>query len=337
VFGISNFACSAAIELYLPLYEDSFNEAVFGQPNVSDLYRVDDRHFKSAFYPLNSDSLTTILVVESAFGFFDEFRTFRETMLIINLVAILFLVLIGSAVVVLNRKLVKAEKLLVSQAALSQMGQMAAIIAHEVRNPLAIIKATAERIRRRYAEGADDPTLEFIPEEVERLNQITTRYLQFASPADLSQDRESLAVIVQSVLEGLKREISSKGISLEEKIDPDSELMLANSAKLRQVLINLLRNAIEAMGKGGELSISVSAFERPNMAAISIADTGSGLSKKELARIFDPFYTTKSKGSGLGLFIVGRLVKELGGKLTVDSQLGKGTTFTIHLEVTVDG
>jgi signal transduction histidine kinase len=217
------------------------------------------------------------------------------------------------------------------------MGQMAAVIAHEVRNPLAIIKATAERIRKKYETGKPDQLLDFISEEVDRLNQTTNRYLQFAAPPEVSNGWESVADIVDSVVGGLRRQFSHKGVNLQKAIDPDLQQVAVNSAKLRQILINLLRNALEATAEAGTLTLKATGSQPPGSVQIEVRDNGCGLGKRELAHIFDPFYTTKPKGSGLGLFVVKRLVEELGGRLVVQSQVGVGTTFTVSFKGKIDG
>lgn len=325
------------IEVYLPLYQDAFNKARLGEASVTALYQVDSRYFKSAFYPLGADTTVAVLAIESAFGFFDTFSSFRQNMFLVDLIAVIFLVVVGAAIIFLNRKLVKAEQLLISQAALSQMGQMAAIIAHEVRNPLAIIKATAERIKKKYDVDAKDEILDFIPGEVDRLSEITRRYLQFASPASSSSEKESVNAIVTSVVDGLKREFSSKSVQLETNLPDQISEIYVESAKLRQIVINLMRNALDATHGGGIVRLEATGSVNSGEVMVSIADTGSGLGKKELSRIFDPFYTTKSQGTGLGLFVVKRLVDELGGELKVDSRVGSGTTFVIRFKGSKNG
>lgn len=327
---------TSGIELYLPLYGLSLTQAQLGDPTVSDLYQSEQRYFKSAFYPLGFDSVVAVLVVESAFGFFDDFSSFRRTMLLVNLIAVAFLLVVGIVILMLNRKLVRAEQLLVSQAALTQMGQMAAIIAHEVRNPLAIIKAAAERVRKKQG-GDAQPELEFIPEEVDRLNEITSRYLQFAAPPTAEAEMESVAAIATSVVDGLKCEFSRNGVDLKVTLSEEADKLRVNSAALRQILLNLLRNALEVSASGGKVTLLVDAAQSDGQVRVSVSDQGRGMDRKELARVFDPFYTTKTKGTGLGLFVVRRLIEQLGGEIEVNSETGRGSIFTVKVRGSADG
>jgi signal transduction histidine kinase len=317
-------------ELLVSLHVANLSRAFLGEENVSALYQVEGRYFKSAFHPLGEDSVVSVLVVESSFKFFDDFGSLKRNMVLVNISAVAFLLLIATAVFWLNRRLIRAEKLIVSQAALSQMGQMAAVIAHEVRNPLAIIKATAERLRHQYARSErDDELLSYIPEEIERLNRITTGYLQFANPAAKGVQARVLREIVADVLGGISSVFKRKGVRLEGHVDDDVGCRRVDQVRMSQILINLLRNSLEATAAGGVVSVSVSRPKRGSVNVIRVEDTGSGLSKAQLKRIFDPFFTTKPQGSGLGLFVVQRLVREMNGKIEVDSKVGAGTSFVL--------
>jgi signal transduction histidine kinase len=320
----------SSIEVFLPLHTEALARSRLGQTTTSELYEVGDFFFKSAFCPVGEDSVSALLVVESSFQFFNTFKAFLDNLLPVNIAAVLFLVLVGTVIVVLNRQLVKAEKLVISQAALSQMGQMAAIIAHEVRNPLAIIKATSERLKKKYGPGSDDELFDFIPEEVDRLNEISNRYLQFARPATETDAWESLRSIAESVINGLRREIKARSLTCKLEISQDVGDVAVNSPKMRQVLINLLRNAIEVSPEGKEVVVRVERDIKGNP-IIAVRDQGPCIPKRNLKWIFDPFYTTKAKGSGLGLFVVKRLVEEMNGRVTVDSTVGRGTEFVIIL------
>ncbi len=317
------------IELLLPLHQQSLSQAYVGLPVTSELYQVQDRSFKAAYQPIGRNPVKAVLIVESSFKFFSTLEDYQQSIFLVNSIALAVLVVLGLAIVLLNRRLISTEKLLVSQAALSQMGQMAAIIAHEVRNPLAIIKATAERIKKKFgeSESSDRALLDFIPEEVDRLNQITTHYLQFASPVDAPVKLEPVADTVRSVLDATGREARRHGVELVSSI-ADIEDRLVDATALRQIVINLLHNALDAVGNSGRVTISLTRGTRGSIKLL-IEDTGPGIDNRDLKKIFDPFYTTKVSGTGLGLFVVKRLVERIAGTIDVDSQPGRGTRFTI--------
>ncbi len=324
------------VELFLSLHEEALAAARLGEPTPSAIYQVGDRYFKSALCPVGSDSVVALLVVESGFEFFESFRSFQRNLVPINIATALFLILMGGVVFILNRKLVQAEKMVVSQAALAQMGQMAAIIAHEVRNPLAIIRATAERIKKKYGAGIDDELFSFIQEESDRLAEISGRYLLFAAPAADKQFVESCGSIIESVVDGLRRDFQAAEVDLQITIDDAVREQLLDSGRLRHVLMNLLRNALEACKIEGRVVLEA-ALQGADRARIVVSDDGPGIDKRRQRQIFDPFFTTKTRGSGLGLFVVRRLVDEMKGTILLESQVGSGTRFVIVIPVGNDG
>lgn len=327
-----------SVQLFLPLHAEGLSRAALGRAGVSELYRVGTRSFKSAYQPVGDDPVYGILLIESNFEFFTDFEDFKQHILIVNSAAVALLILVAIVVVILNRKLLKAEKLLISQAALSQMGQMAAVIAHEVRNPLAIIKASAERLKRKYSsiESKDAQLFDFIPEEVDRLNRITTHYLQFAAPEDAASKPESIRAVIESVAEGMSKEFEHRAVKLRTDCESGSSGIQVDSLRVRQILVNLLKNALDATPAAGQVEIRT-AKSRTGGLLVTISDTGAGLDKKMAKHIFDPFFTTKSHGTGLGLFVVRRLVDNMKGDIRVNSQPGVGTTFVITLPGKVDG
>lgn len=330
---VSNFS------LLLPLHLEALSRAHLGEASVSPLYRVDERYVKSAYLPLGEDSVEAVLLIESSFSFFAQLESYRSYSLIANIIALAAFLVIGAVILLLNRGLIRAEKLLVSQAALSQMGQMAAVIAHEVRNPLAIIKASAERLKKKFGKelAEENELLDFIPQEVDRLSRLTTYYLQFAAPADRDSQLEAVGESLRGVVDGLRREAQQRGVNLVESYEKSAATILVEATAVRQIAINLIRNALDATPSGGTVAVSLGMSANGDEVVISVEDTGAGLSKSELKRIFDPFYTTKVQGSGLGLFVVRRLVNELRGQIDVTSQVGVGTKFVVVIPGRDDG
>ncbi len=218
---------------------------------------------------------------------------------------------------------------------LAALGTLAAGLAHEIRNPLnaAHLQLTLAQRRLRRHEGADvDGALsasELVAAEMGRLASLVEEFLQFARPQPLRRTRAELRGVAAGVLELLSEEATQTGVDV--TLEPGAEVYaLVDSERLRQVLLNLVRNAMEAVGKGGHVRLRIAG----EAAAVSleVVDDGPGLAG-DAAPIFEPFYTTKPDGTGLGLSIVHRIVTDHGGEVSVTSQPGK-TCFRVTLPVT---
>jgi len=211
---------------------------------------------------------------------------------------------------------------------LAMIGQMTATMAHEVRNPLSIIKATAERIRRKHGDGSE--LFDFIPNEVDRLDQLTRWYLNFARPAELSFERASLAQIVEDCLTRLRKEFEAAGLHLERAYPSTmSAECEVDRGRLQQALLNVLLNAIQATPNGGRITVRLD--DSDERVRAEIEDTGSGIPKDEQALVFEPFHTTKTTGSGLGLAVVRQVIEAHGGSVGITSAVGNGTTVWIEI------
>jgi signal transduction histidine kinase len=165
--------------------------------------------------------------------------------------------------------------------------------------------------------------------EITRLDYIVTQFLQAIRPTPPQKKLVSLNDIVRETIELLRPEIGNRGQSIEEKLARQLPSAPLDPAQIKQVLVNLIKNAMQAMTKGGVLTVETGSGAEGVW--VSIADTGCGIPQEQLNRIFDPFFTTKKKGSGLGLMIVQRIVREHGGLIKLESHLGQGTTFRIWL------
>ena len=165
--------------------------------------------------------------------------------------------------------------------------------------------------------------------EIERLDYIVTQFLQAIRPSQPRMRQASLNEVVVETVELLRRELESRGQAVETDLAADLPRAPLDPGQMKQVLINLIRNAMQAMTRGGVLGIRTGAAGEEVW--VSIADTGGGIPHEQLNRIFEPFYTTKKKGSGLGLMIVQRIVRAHGGRIELDSRVGQGTTFKVWL------
>jgi two-component system sensor histidine kinase PilS (NtrC family) len=244
-------------------------------------------------------------------------------------------------VVAMEQELRRSERL-------AGIGQLAADIAHEIRNPLAAISGSVEILEAGLAENERDPEprrlMGIVLREIDRLNDLITEFLQFARPAPTKKTPFDLGAVVEEVV-GMFEVARPEGVELE--VDVGSEpIALADPTQVRQVLWNLILNAVQAMPEGGCIRISASREleesqegtpERRNevkgeadFVEVTVADTGEGIAPEVLERIFDPFFTTKRDGSGLGLATVHRIVEANGGSLRVESRVGKGTVLRVR-------
>jgi len=217
---------------------------------------------------------------------------------------------------------------------LASLGRLAAGVAHEIRNPLSSIKGFATYFKERYKDNPEDRnTAQIMVQEVERLNRVIGELLEFARPVKMQKRKILLQTFIRHSLKMVERQAHEKGIRIEmDLVDSVKEIFL-DPDRINQVLLNLYLNAFDAMERGGVLKVSLCGDSDAGVVSISIADTGKGISKEDLAHVFDPYFTTKQSGTGLGLAIVHRIIESHGGEVKVESQVGVGTTITVSLPV----
>jgi two-component system sensor histidine kinase HydH len=217
---------------------------------------------------------------------------------------------------------------------LASLGKLAAGVAHEIRNPLSSIKGFATYFKERYKDHPEDrKTAEIMIQEVDRLNRVITQLLDFARPLSIVKKRTSFQNLIHHTLKMVERQAREKNIRLEEIIPADMGEVEIDPDRFSQILLNLYLNAIEAMGeRGGVLNVALSREKDPSPAVkIAVSDTGVGIKKEDLDHIFDPYFTTKPSGTGLGLAIVHKIVEAHKGEVRVQSDPGRGTTFSIYI------
>jgi two-component system, sporulation sensor kinase E len=165
--------------------------------------------------------------------------------------------------------------------------------------------------------------------EINRLDYIITQFLQAIRPAPVQLKLASLNEVVEKTLELLQPELDNRGLAVKTKLLRGLTATPIDATQMQQVLVNLVKNAMQAMTKGGSLTLQTG--ESPDSVWVSVADTGGGIPEEQISRIFEPFYTTKKKGSGLGLMIVQRIVRAHAGRIELESHVGRGTTFRLWL------
>ena len=233
------------------------------------------------------------------------------------------------------------EHRLIRSERLATVGRMAAQIAHEVRNPLSSIGLNAELLGDELSAEADEARrmVASIIGEVDRLTEITETYLRFTRLPRPKLEREDLGGLVASVVAMGRGEIAQEGITLEVDIAPELPELPADEAQLRQALINLVRNAREALASAPIKRLGISVVnDRPSgCLLVRVSDSGAGIDQHDLGKIFDPFFSTKAQGTGLGLALVQQIVVDHGGRIDVDSVPGRGTTFTLAFPIRAAG
>jgi len=236
-------------------------------------------------------------------------------------------------------KVYKIQEEILRMDRLVSLGKLASGIAHELRNPLAGIKTTAQALSEEMAE--EDSRKEYlnrITKEIDRLNELLKTFFSFAKPQNLNLVDCPIKDIINEIIPFLLKEIADKGIQFVETYHPGLPKIRVDKNQMHQAFLNLFLNAIQAMPNGGELKIEVHPVlsclpggVKQNFVKIIISDTGKGIPSHFVPRVFDPFFTTRPKGVGLGLSITYQIIKKHGGSIKVESVWEKGTSFVINL------
>ncbi len=220
------------------------------------------------------------------------------------------------------------EQSMLQSTKMAAIGQLAAGIAHEIRTPLGIIRNNCYFIKRSKSQDDKDESMGVIESSVDRANRTIDNLLNFSRLTDNTISQTSIHNLISNIYDLSKKSFKNRKISFRLQC-PEDLIFTINSESLKHVMINLINNAIDAMGEGGKLDINVAADDK--VMVILVSDTGKGIDADTLANIFNPFFTTKEPGSGtgLGLYITYNEVQKMKGVINVDSTLGVGTTFTL--------
>jgi two-component system sensor histidine kinase HydH len=213
---------------------------------------------------------------------------------------------------------------------LAAIGDLAAGIAHEVRNPLSSIKGYATYFGSFFEEGSDNrKAAGIMAEEVDRVNRVISELLEFARPSDLKFIKTNIRKLIEHTLSIVTHEANFAGVTIIKQFDHGLPELMIDPDRITQVILNILINAIQAMEHGGKLTV-ITRHEK-DMVVIHISDTGKGISALEQTNMFNPYFTTKKTGTGLGLAIVHKIVEDHGGSVQVRSMPGIGTRISIVL------
>ncbi|HGY56433.1 MAG TPA: PAS domain S-box protein [Caldithrix abyssi] len=239
-------------------------------------------------------------------------------------------------VINLRRQIERMERL-------ATLGELSTGIAHEIRNPLAGIKTSAQVLEESFS-PADfrSQLVTRIVKEIDRSNELLKRFFNFAKPSRPKQGLHNIEMIIDGVYLLLAPRFGKKRINFRTDFASDTPQVYVDESQIEQVILNIFLNAIDAMPKGGDLIVTTQTLEKAKLeqespeqkaVQVSIKDTGSGIPHEQLEKIFNPFFTTKSDGLGLGLSISNRLLAENGGKMEVESEVGQGTVIHLYLPI----
>lgn len=292
---------------------------------------------------LSAIYLLLILVIEALFKGFIGYKSFYVSLFSAFIIAFLFNPLRNKLQTLVDKlflgkssqEFAHENELLLHELERSDRLKAASTLAlgldHEIKNPLTTIKTFSEYIKEKHNdEEFINKFSRLVPSEVERINNIVHRLLDFSKPAPPTFQKTNICLLIDDILEFLNSKFLSHHIVIEKNYEKDDCQIKIDSSQIKQVFLNILLNAIEAMPKGGKITVKI--ITNPNdYLEIDIVDTGSGISKENLKHIFDPFFTTKDTGSGLGLSIVHQIIQNHRGKIDAESEIGKGTKVKIQL------
>ncbi|MFC5450534.1 ATP-binding protein [Paenibacillus aestuarii] len=274
----------------------TMTKAIRGVRTIGSIFQQGDKSFLSYAYPLEKNG-----EIFGAIGIFQEITEMEQ----------------------LKHELSQVERL-------SLVGQMAASITHEIRNPMAVIQGFIQLIKERTGPELQQ-YFNLILDELNRANEIISDFLSLAQNRNVPMVIGDLNAIVQSLHPIMQADANMRGAQVELLLQPALSQVLLNEKEMKQLILNLVRNGMEAMNGSGMIQIETR--QASDHVELHISDNGSGISEDKLARIFEPFYTTKDKGTGLGLPVCLSIVQKHGGSMDVKSVEGHGTKFSMVLPV----
>ncbi len=300
-----------------------------GIPASGPLHVLDDQKFKSAYAPIRnlSGEVIGVLTAEANAYFFILLDTYRGTFLITAMISAGVFILFALFLLYALRLLIRTQKSLRDTEKLAMMGQMSAVLAHEIRNPLGIIRGTADVLRTRYEKKTEpDPMFLYIPDEVNRLNTLVNNFLTLSKDSTLSTSKQDINQLIKDTVEKIKLEIKRDSVNFDLHT-AELQPFYFDLDGIQQVVINLVRNSLQAIDSKGNISITAEKIIRKKNAfvMVNITDDGQGIEGDPQA-VFEPFFTTKSSGSGLGMAISKKIIQNHNGWINIESKPGQQTT-----------
>ena len=312
-------------------------EGAFAGATTSGLiFPSDATYHKRGYAPLRNSAGKIIAVIglEASAGYVRTIQRIREALVWVGLFS---LGLIFLTILLIHRVysvFLKMEERLLVADKYQSLSQLSAGVAHEIKNPLGIISGNAELLKEETSPDSEAYYLAGnILEETDRMDGILKNFMDIARPSRMEMAPNSLNSLAEKTLELTRYQYEKAGLEVVKDFGEDLPPVLVDAGKLRQVILNLLLNAKEAMAGGGRLTVKT--YLRDKEVILEMKDTGPGMDKETLRKAFEPFFTTRKTGSGLGLAIAQRIMKDHKGKLELESRPGKGTLARVILPVSV--
>lgn len=304
-------------------------QALAGSTTVTGTYPAYGGEVRAGLAPVEDETHTVgVVAVEMEPEYYPVLSAFGRTLALTAALITLVVVVLSVIRVRLERRTIQLERQLSRSENLAAMGRLTATLAHEIKNPLAIIRGSAQRLGRLEPEA--ERMARFVVEEADRLSNTMGRYLQFARGDQAPAGEGDAVAPLVATLDLLEGELRSRSVALERVGAPwPAAPVRLDNESLKQVYLNLILNAVEAMEGGGRLTVG--AHLRPGRVEVAFTDDGPGIPPEVLRKLGQPFTTTKARGSGLGLFLARRLVRSAGGDLHIESREGHGTACTVRL------
>ncbi len=309
---------------YWDLDPVAVESAMLGQAAATRLYDLggaEGLKQKSAYAPITNyvtdgGYVVAIVTVSGSPDFFEALDDLKLGAYLTGALVLVVLVLMGVFLFQINLALARYRASILRQENLAAMGRMTAGIAHEIRNPLSIIRGAGQHLQRLLQEqGIEDEVADFIPGEVDRLDHILTGYLAFGTDGDAVTEVFDLDVALRRSLDLVRDELAVTGVRLQVPASLPAAPVSGDPRRLQQVFLNLLINARDAMSAGGTIDIRLTVDQ--GRILVVLTDEGLGLGGADPARIFTPFWTSKEKGSGLGLAMSRKIMEDMSGGLTL--------------------
>jgi len=246
---------------------------------------------------------------------------------------------VGNVIIMVDITEKKMREIQLRQAeSLAALTTLSAGVAHEIKNPLTSIDIHIQLLNREIQKFQPEEVknvqnlLVIVKEEIDRLNSIVQDFLFAVRPMSMSMSRENINEIILELIDFLKYELEEADVKVVLDLDDDNPAVMVDPKYLKQAFLNIIKNSIEAIRDGGEIRIGTE--EGPDGdVVVNIADTGEGIPENIMGKIFEPYFTTRKSGTGLGLVIVYKIIQELGGDIKINSKEGEGTVFSVKLPV----
>jgi signal transduction histidine kinase len=297
---------------------------------VSEIQELGDNLFLTAMAPLitANNVISGILVIEAPAEFFTTLDQYDQSLTIFSLLNGIIIISVAFLFFRALKKVVGLQDQIRSQEHLVKLGEMAAAVAHEIRNPLSIIKGTNSLINKKYGSETDE-LFTYIPEELDRLNQLIEDFLTFSRGQTPQYQEVRIADLINKVKLGF---LDDKKFEIIYEIDDEVQKINTDPDMLEQIILNGMQNSFQAIQGKGTVNIKID--KQADFAKFTITDNGPGIDDNISSRIFEPFFSTREKGSGLGLAISKQLCEQLGGTIHISSPKNHGTSLTFLIPLT---